>query len=190
MRRECQWRPDAAGDRLGGTGLGRLHQGCGLEPLDLRLTDVTVTDRSRDGAGSTSHAPRSRFLLYELLFGRVVPRAVELDEPQLTLVRAKDGAISLDLGVADSGEQASTAAQTPLADLLAELARPAGSDPGHSVRMRCSDSFAACASTMRALRWSIGNSASRWRAPHAEIDLTPSAGRRCGRHWHVQSGTR
>ena len=79
-------------------------------PLDLRLTDVTVTDQSGRRRINIPRAEVS-ISLYELLFGRVVPRAVELDEPQLTLVRAKDGAISLDLGVADSGEQASTAAQ-------------------------------------------------------------------------------
>ena len=79
-------------------------------PLDLRLTDVTVTDQSGRRRINIPRAEVS-LSLYELLFGRVVPRAVELDEPQLTLVRAADGALSLDLGsLADSGEPAPTAA--------------------------------------------------------------------------------
>ena len=139
-------------------------------PLDLRLTDVTVTDQSGRRRINIPRAEVS-ISLYELLFGRVVPRAVELDEPQLTLVRAKDGAISLDLGVADSGEQASTAAQTPLADLLAELARPAGSD-----RVRSANALLGqlhrYASMMRALRWSIGNSASRG-GRHTRRSISP-----------------
>ena len=77
-------------------------------PLDLRLTDVTVTDQCRHAPAEYPAAPKSRCRSTQLLFGRVVPRAVTLDAPQLTLVRATDGTISLDLGslteTADSGE--------------------------------------------------------------------------------------
>jgi hypothetical protein len=138
-------------------------------PLDLRLTDVTVTDQSGRRRINIPRAEVS-ISLYELLFGRVVPRAVELDEPQLTLVRAKDGAISLDLGRADSGEPAPAAAETPLADLLAELARPAGSDRVRSAnallgqlhRVRVHDARVALVDRRLGVTW---------RAPHAEIDL-------------------
>ena len=81
-------------------------------PLDLRLTNVTVIDQA---GGRRMNIPRAEVSLsiYELLFGRVVPRAVTLDAPQLTLVRAADGTLSLDLGslteAADSGEPAPTA---------------------------------------------------------------------------------
>ena len=139
-------------------------------PLDLRLTDVTVTDQSGRRRINIPRAEVS-ISLYELLFGRVVPRAVELDEPQLTLVRAKDGAISLDLGRADGGEPAPAAAETPLADLLAELARPAGSDRVRSAnallgqlrRVRVHDARVALVDRQLGVTW---------RAPHAEIDLT------------------
>ena len=45
-------------------------------PLDLRLTDVTVTDQS---GRRRINIPRAEVSLsiYELLFGRVVPRAVD-----------------------------------------------------------------------------------------------------------------
>ena len=139
-------------------------------PLDLRLTDVTVTDQSGRRRINIPRAEVS-ISLYELLFGRVVPRAVELDEPQLTLVRAKDGAISLDLGVADSGEQASTAAKHRSLTCSRSLrARPAAI--GYAVRMRCWDSSTAYASMMRALRWSIGNSASRG-GRHTRRSISP-----------------
>ena len=62
--------------------------------------------------------------------------------------------------------------QTPLADLLAELARPAGSDRGHAgANALLGTAPLGYASMMRALRWSIGTGVT-WRAPHAEIDLT------------------
>lgn len=137
-------------------------------PLDLRLTDVTVTDQS---GGRRLNIPRAEVSLsfYELLFGRVVPRAVELDEPQLTLVRANDGRLNLGLGnLADSGEPAEA---TPLADLLAELARPAGSDRalranallGQLRRVRIHDGQVTVVDRQLGVTW---------RAPRAEIDLT------------------
>ena len=46
-------------------------------PLDLRLTDVTVIDQA---GGRRMNIPRAEVSLsiYELLFGRVVPRAVDV----------------------------------------------------------------------------------------------------------------
>ena len=130
-------------------------------PLDLRLTDVTVTDQS---GRRRINIPRAEVSLSldALLLGRVVPRAVELDEPQLTLVRATDGAISLDLGsLADGGEPAPAAAEdtSSLTCWRSWRGRPAAT--GYAVRMRCWDSSAGCASMMRASHWSIGNLASR-----------------------------
>jgi hypothetical protein len=143
-------------------------------PLDLRLTDVTVIDQA---GGRRMNIPRADVALsiYELLFGRVVLRAVTLDAPQLTLVRAPDGTLSLDLGslteVAESGETVPTGQATPIADLLAELARPAGSDRARSSsalfgqlrRVRIHDARVVVVDRHLGLTW---------RAPHAEINLT------------------
>jgi len=66
-------------------------------PLDLRLTDVTVTDQ---GGSRLVAVPRAEVSLSfgALLLGRVLLRAVELDQPTLTLLRGTDGTISLDIG--------------------------------------------------------------------------------------------
>jgi hypothetical protein len=142
-------------------------------PLDLRLTDVTVTDQS--GARHIN-VPRAEvsLSLHELLFGRVVPRAVELDAPQLTFVRTADGSLSLDLGTligsVDTAELPSKPDATPVADLLAELARPPGSDQASRPNLlaqlrRVSIRDAKVAIVDRQLGIT-------WRAPQAEIDLT------------------
>src|SRR3954471_23277367 len=66
-------------------------------PLDLRLTNVTVTDQSGARRMTIPRAEVS-LSLHELLLGRLEPRAVELDAPQLTVVRSADGTLNLDLG--------------------------------------------------------------------------------------------
>ena len=139
-------------------------------PLDLRLTDVTMTGQG----GRRINIPRAEvsLSLYELLFGRLVPRAVELDEPQLTLVRAKDGTVSLDLGrMADSGAAEPTAGETPLADLLAELARPAGSDRARSANTLLGQLHLVRVHDARVVLVDQQLDVT-WRAPHADIDLT------------------
>jgi AsmA-like C-terminal region/Protein of unknown function len=108
-------------------------------PLDLRVTNLTVTDQSGNRRMAIPRAEVS-LSLYELLFGRVAPRAVEVDGAQLTLLRAADGTLSLDLGslteATDSGEptttESGTAEPTPITGLLAELARPPTNDRGRS----------------------------------------------------------
>ena len=143
-------------------------------PLDLRLTDVTVIDQS---GGRRMTIPRADVSLsiYQLLFGRVVPRAVTLDAPQLTLVRAADGTLSLDLGsltdAAEGGDAAPTEQATPIADLLAELARPAGGDRSRSPNTLLGQLRAVRIHDARivVVDRHLGVT---WRAPHAEIDLT------------------
>jgi hypothetical protein len=143
-------------------------------PLDLRLTDIRVIDPA---GGRLINLPRAEVSLsiYELLLGRVVPRAVTLDAPQLTLIRAVDGTLSLDLGslteTTDTGEPAPTEQATPLADVLTELARPAGSD-----RVRSPN---ALLGQLRLVRVHDARVAVvdrplgvTWHAPRAEIDLT------------------
>jgi hypothetical protein len=142
-------------------------------PLDLRLTDVTVTDQTGERRISIPRAEVS-LSIYELLFLRLVPRAVTVDSPQLGFVRAADGTISLDLGsaaeAADNVEPSAQEHATPLADLLAELAKPPrndrtrGLDPllGQLRAVRVHDA------TVSVIDRRLGIT---WRAPHAEIDL-------------------
>jgi hypothetical protein len=142
-------------------------------PLDLRLTDIKVIDPVGGRLINIQRAEVS-LSIYELLFGRVVPRAVTLDAPQLTLIRAADGTLSLDLGslteTTDTGELTPTEQETPVADLLAELARPAGSDRARSANallgqlhlVRVHDARVAVVDRQLGVTW---------HAPHAEIDL-------------------
>jgi hypothetical protein len=141
-------------------------------PLDLRLTDVTVTDRSGSRHMNIPRAEVSLSLV-ELLLGRVVPRAVALDAPQLTLVRAADGSLSLDLGslIEGNGSEASAQAEaTPIADLLEELARPPGSD-----RVRSENALLGQLRllSVRDARITVVDRelGVTWHAPQAEIDL-------------------
>jgi hypothetical protein len=142
-------------------------------PLDLRLTDVTVTDRSGQRRISIPRAEVS-FSFRELLFLRLVPRSVTLESPRLTLVRAADGTLSLDIGslaeATDTGEPPAPSQATPLADLLAALARPPASDRtrdfdpllGQLRVVRVHDATVSVADRQLGVTW---------RAPHAEIDL-------------------
>ncbi len=146
-------------------------------PLDLRLTDLTVTDQTGQ---QRIRIPRVEVSLsiYELLFLRLVPRAVTLDSPELSFVRAADGTISLDLGRAakgtDTAEPSADADATPLAELLRELAKPPtndrtrGLDPllGQLRAVRVHDA------TVSVIDRPLGMT---WRAPHAEINLIRQA---------------
>jgi hypothetical protein len=88
-------------------------------PLDIRLTDV----RALDAAGaSVAEIPEGSVSLglRALLLGRVEPRAIELRRVRLTLLRAADGRVTVDLGA--EPETAGTSDDTPFAAaLLAEL---------------------------------------------------------------------
>ncbi len=146
-------------------------------PLDLRLTDVTVTDQTGQRRLSIPRAEVS-LSMYELLFLRLVPRAVTLDSPRLGVVRSADGTISLDLGGAAEAtdnpepapEPSTWAHATPLADLLAELAKPPRNDRTRGLEpllgqlrvVRVHDA------TVSVIDRRLGVT---WRAPHAEIDL-------------------
>ena len=66
-------------------------------PLDLRLTDIRLTDTG-GVRRSRSRAPRSPSRSARCCSGALQPRALELDDPRLTLRRAEDGTISIDLG--------------------------------------------------------------------------------------------
>ena len=139
-------------------------------PLELRLTDVTVTDQAGVRRMNIPRAEVS-LSLYELLFGRIVPRAVTLDAPQLTLIRAADGALGFDFGNPPEPAEAAEAEQAaPVTELLAELARPPGSDRarrpsallGQLRLVRIRDARLTLVDRQLGVTW---------RAPQAEIDL-------------------
>ena len=145
--------------------------------LDLRLTNVTVADQSGRRRMNIPSAAVSLSLL-ELLRGNIQPRAVELDEPQLTLLRSADGTLSLDLGslteATDSGLAASaesaTGTSAPIAALLAELAQPAATDQERNRNMLSSQLRLVRIRDARVVVVDRGLGIT-WRAPQADIDL-------------------
>jgi hypothetical protein len=147
-------------------------------PVDLRVTNITLIDQA---GGRRMDIPRAEvsLSLYALLFGRIAPRAVAVDGPQLTVLRATDGTLSLDLGSlaeeTDSGEPvpaAQAAAEpAPLAGLLAELARPPTSDRDRIHRSLFSQLRVVRIHDARivVVDRQLGTT---WRAPQAEINLS------------------
>jgi hypothetical protein len=153
-------------------------------PFDLRLTDIRLTDT---GGVRRVEIPRAEVSLSfgALLLGRVQPRALELDEPRLTLRRAEDGTVSIDLGslaeqTEQTGrtEQASAAAPgdrigEPLPALLALLAKPPSSDRNATIgwfsqlqKVRIHDAVVTVVDRR------LG---ATWQAPQAELNLTRRA---------------
>ena len=121
-------------------------------PLDLRLTDIRLTDTS---GLRRVEIPRAEISLSlgALLRGRLQPRALELDNPRLTLRRAADGTLSIDLGsLTEQTEQTEQSGPdhrigSPLPALLALLAKPAS--PIVTPRLAGSPNCSGCGSTTR-----------------------------------------
>lgn len=144
-------------------------------PLDLRLTDIRLAD-----ASGVRHVdiPRAELSLAlgALLRGRVQPRALELDEPQLTLRRAEDGTLSIDLGsMTEQTEQTEAGAPNdqigrPLSAILILLAQPPSTDntaaPGWLSQLRRVLIHDAAVTIVDR---KLGTT---WLAPQAELDLT------------------
>ena len=140
---------------------------CGL-PLDLRVTNVVITDQSGARRMSVPAAEVS-LSLYELLRGRAALRTVEVDGARLTIIRAADGTLNLDIGELAEQDTTQPADATPIADLLAELAQPARTDRdaantllGQLLEVRVRDARVTIVDR---------NLGVTWRAPQAEIDL-------------------
>ena len=99
-------------------------------PLDLRISNITVTDPA---GRSIAAAPQAHltFSLAGLLLGRVVPRTIELDHARVAVTRESGGAINLgwDLGGGGSAD----AGSIDLRQLREQLSRPASSDHGHTM---------------------------------------------------------
>ena len=146
-------------------------------PLDLRVTNVTVSD---EAGGRRMTIPRAEvsLSLYELLFGRIAPRAVTVDGAQLTVLRAAGGTLSVDLGSLTEPANGRAAAPagptgteaTPIAGVLAELARPPVGDRDHADHslfsqlreLRIRDARVAVVDSQLGVNW---------HAPQAEIDF-------------------
>ena len=101
-------------------------------PVDLRLTDIRLTDTSGERHVDIPRAEVS-LSLGALLRGRLQPRAVELDDPRITLRRAEDSTVTIDLGsmteqAEPSAPNARRARGDPLPELLVLLAKPPSTD--------------------------------------------------------------
>ena len=155
-------------------------------PIDLRLTDVRLTDAARHQTLSVPQAELS-LSFAALLAGRIRPRAIELDRPRLAFRRARDGTVVVDFGdLSTPGDQQAgdqqagnlkAGNQQPgnqqagdrLPALLTELARPPATDRGAARgwfsqirRVRIRD--AAVTIQDQQLE-------ATWQAPRADIDL-------------------
>lgn len=163
---------------IGGTALAWEGFRLGVDrPLDLRLTNVRLTNA---GGLRTVEIPRAEVSLsfLSLLVGRVQPRAVELDDARLTLLRAPDGTFSVDFGslmppmnnAVPAGNAPAAAIGEPLPALLAFLARPPTSDtntrPGwfsQLRRVRVHDAVVTVVDQRLGATWQV---------PRADVTLT------------------
>lgn len=105
-----------------------FHKGADY-PLDLRLSDITITDPAgrRLVAAPAAHLT---FSLAGLMLGRIVPRAIEVDHAQIAITREAGGALNVGWGIGtdDSNEPGGI----DLRQLREQLGRPASSDHGRS----------------------------------------------------------
>jgi hypothetical protein len=141
-------------------------------PIDLRLTDVRVIDA--EGATVAAVPEGSVSLgLRALLLGRIEPRAIELRDASLTLLRAEDGAVTVDLGPRGSdGAAARGGADAGLAEtLFGELGAGHGEAPRHAwitdlerVRIRGAE--------LKVIDRQLG---ATWHIPDATLDLRRDA---------------
>lgn len=102
-----------------------FEQGAG-EALEVQAWDMRVGP-DEDPALLVSQA-RVQLSPGALLIGKVVPRSVMLDGLRLHLVRERDGKVGLDLLGGSASELDSAAPADSVADMLALLRRPAGTD--------------------------------------------------------------
>ena len=102
-------------------------------PLELVLTDLHVSDPTGKRQAEIARA-KMTLSMGSLLLGRIVPRTFEIEGARLTVVRAADGSIGLDIGTlheaTDPGQTVAPPdpGPSPLTNWLHELARPPGTD--------------------------------------------------------------
>jgi hypothetical protein len=146
-------------------------------PLDLRLRAVDVSDASGAKLISVPSADVSLSLL-GLLFGRIEPRGIEIDDAQIKVFRSASGDISLDLGTLSEATDAAApdtsateeSAAIRLPALVKEFGKPASNDLslvhsrfGQLRRVRIENASVVVVDHQLQ---------ATWRAPKAEIDLT------------------
>jgi hypothetical protein len=136
--------------------------------LELRVSNVLLTDQAGVRRMSVPRADVS-VSLFELLLGRLAIRTVEVDDARLTIVRAADGTLNIDMGDLTEPDPNPSPDATPMADLLSELAQPARTDRdltntlmGQLREVRVRDA------RVTVIDRALGVT---WRAPQAEIDL-------------------
>ncbi|TQF76556.1 hypothetical protein FK498_17190, partial [Elioraea sp. Yellowstone] len=138
-------------------------------PLDLRLRavralapDGTVLAEIPEGSVSLG--------LRALLLGRIMPRAIELRGLSLTLRRAGDGSVAIDLGAEEAPGDPAQDETRLAAAALAALGRPAehGGWIGALQRLRIRDAVLVVEDRQ------LG---ATWRVPDADLDLRRDAGR-------------
>lgn len=113
---------------IGGIALAWEGFDQGLDrPVDLRLRDVEVVDRS---GRKRLRIPAMAVSLSvgALLIGRIEPRAVEVDGVRLTVTRSADNAIGVDVGGLAETADAPQTADFDFSAELDELMRPSSGD--------------------------------------------------------------
>lgn len=160
--------------KIGGVALAweGFHKGVD-RPLDLRLRDIAVVDE----AGRPLVEIPSAYLsvsLRGLLLGRIVPRAVDLDGPRLTFMRAADGTVSLDLGALHEttdplDQSVGEPSRLPsVPEILRELAQPQADRPAGVTIINQLRTVAVRNAVVTVVDRQLGTT---WHAPHADIHL-------------------
>jgi hypothetical protein len=116
---------------IGGAQLGwdGFRQGVG-NPLELRLSDVVISDRADHRLLDIPSAHLTVSFI-ALLQGQFLPRSLEMIGPKVRIIRGRNGEFSLDIGSLNEAAETGPADPTDgptLTTLLEEFARPASSD--------------------------------------------------------------
>lgn len=145
-------------------------------PLEVRLANVAVTDEAGERRMEIPRADLS-VSIRALFLGRIVPRTIEIDGARLTVFRAADGSVSLDLGTlhetTDTADTPHPGAREPIAAFLRELTRPAGYRPGAQEILSQIRRVVVRDATVTVIDQRLG---ATWYAPHADINLARRPG--------------
>ncbi|MGC8470104.1 MAG: hypothetical protein ACP5NI_09400, partial [Acetobacteraceae bacterium] len=151
-------------------------------PLDIRLTDLAITDPA---GGRIARIPLTRvsLALGRLLAGEIAPESIVLVRPRIAARRAADGAVSFDLsgagqtgGGSGTGPAPAPDEATPLAALARLLARLTGPARGAAgvLVLRDLRNLAITDAVLTMVDRPLG---AVWRVPAATVQLHRAAGR-------------